>query len=104
MTAESDRFGGTLRCPVGEMQLSHVTYEKLTALVAGARLESSVRANAVRWGVGGKWFCPRDAERVVEREGRVACPRCGLDLTRSVYELIEMHWHRSEKDLHTPAQ
>jgi hypothetical protein len=88
------QFGPTLRCALGDMILSHWMYEELSALVAGTPRQDS-KKRGKRWGVGGKWFCPRDKEVLVESNGAVMCPVCGLDLTTAVYALIELHTHKA---------
>jgi hypothetical protein len=74
------------------MTLLLAMYRRLTALVAGSG-EAQTRKSSTKWGVGGRWFCPRDRALLIESEGVVECGRCELDLTSAVYELIEVHHH-----------
>ena len=87
----------TMRCPVGDMPLSQAMHRMLTGLIDGS-VEVDVRKSSTRWGVGGKWFCPRDRGQLVEVEGIVRCPQCQLNLTGALYQLIEHHNHSGSGD------
>ena len=44
--------------------------------------------------IGGTWFCPADATRMVENDCRVTCPCCAVSFTDElIYQLIERHPH-----------
>jgi hypothetical protein len=46
-----------------------------------------------RYGIGGEWYCPADAARMIEDNGYITCPACHLFINEFVYQLIERHPH-----------
>ena len=90
--SQMDTSGREFTCHRGQMGLSQRMRDELIAGFITPGVQTPPRAWSI--GIGGAWFCPRDATRMVESDGVLACPQCGRSLNQYVYQLIELHPHR----------
>ena len=67
-------------------------------IVAACVLHTDTEAAQLRFVVGGVWYCPGCASRLVERDGRLCCPACGACLNRFVHQLVEIFVHPAVTD------
>jgi hypothetical protein len=82
---------GTFMCVAGDMPLSRHLHDELSAVfVHRAR---SARPRSLDW--GGVWFCPGCGVEATTDQQHVRCGQCGEYLDEFLYELVEIHPHRS---------
>ena len=84
----------TFYCCKGDMEFS-ITLDRAFRRYFLEKLET---APDTRWScrVGGEWFCPQCGRRMQEKDGRILCDSCHLNLAGLIYTLIEHHPHRTE--------
>jgi hypothetical protein len=82
-------------CEAGDMGVSQNLERRLIDVFISKTTPSST--TRLRYGVGGRWFCPADGSSMIESDGFVNCTTCQLSLNGFFFELIELHPH---KELH----
>lgn len=91
-------INGVWTCRRGDMPLSpRLSAAFVDRYVLKSRAPAEHRRAAVRW--GGVWYCPGCGVRLEERDGSVACHECGQSLNEFLYELIEVHPHKTGTDI-----
>jgi predicted RNA-binding Zn-ribbon protein involved in translation (DUF1610 family) len=95
---ELEQADGVWLCRRGDMPLSsHVAQRLLNVYVRKVR--DSVPKPRLKW--GGDWWCPGCGRRLSEEDGLVECKQCRQSLNEFLYELIEVHPHRTHGGLWT---
>ena len=81
----------SLKCAKGNMELSEDLSAKLFA--AFITLDAPKATKKLNLVFGGKWFCPRDASPMEEKNGFVTCQSCGRSLNEFLFTLIRGYPH-----------
>lgn len=82
---------GELTCARGGMGLSKSMERRLLeCYVLKSRVPTESKVSFL-W--GGTWYCPGCGVKAEEREGRVRCPQCSLNMNEFLHQLIEVHPH-----------
>jgi hypothetical protein len=88
---------GTLVCQPGNMELSKNLNDLLIACYVTGTEERTGLLDPAKFysgGFGGRWFCPGCGGRCHEAvPGIVQCEKCGRDMARFIYPLVEIHPH-----------
>ncbi|HEX6369385.1 MAG TPA: hypothetical protein VF006_10660 [Longimicrobium sp.] len=93
---QTERRGGELVCPAGNMPLAPHTASRLAA--AFVERTATPSAEPLRYRAGGRWYCPGCGVRMVTEPHDVRCPRCTLHLNQFLVELVELHSHAGTID------
>jgi hypothetical protein len=86
-----ERRENELTCLRGEMALSPLMETGLDAAFVSRTVVPG--DDPLPFQVGGNWFCPGDAERMIEVGGVIRCPTCERSLNHFVSQLVERHPH-----------
>jgi uncharacterized Zn finger protein (UPF0148 family) len=84
---------GILTCQKGQMELSRAMADGLRQAFMAE--DGVAPSSALRSRIGGNWFCPRCSIPMKEdHPGQVRCPKCGRDLGKFIFQLVELYPHK----------
>lgn len=90
MVLADSHAGRTFKCVAGDMPLSRVMHNQLTAAFACEPKSSGSTSTGEA-----TWFCPACGTPMANVDGHNRCTDCGRSVDRFIYGLVEFHPHRA---------
>lgn len=83
-------------CENGNMYLSKHLAERLNrCFILKSESPKDLKFSFI---IGGNWFCPYDATKMIEESGYVKCLECKISLNEFIHHLVELHPHKSHEN------